>query len=833
MLDCGRLLGPSRYSWLPAVVFLFAFNPFGAGAPAVLADDGPAKILTAPLAVSIEPTGATLTSRRDVRQLIANGQGPDGNLQDLTRLLTWTSLNPEVATVSPTGRVLPVSDGLATIVVQGGSLEARTTVEVSGMGNPDPASFRHDVIPALSRASCNMGACHGTPTGKGGFRLSLRGYLPDEDFLTLSREAGGRRINSFDPDASMILRKPIGELPHEGGKRLERDTKTFEFLHAWIAEGAQDDSADLPAAVKLELLPGERVLHAPADTQQAVVLVHYADGTVRDVTELCYYDSSSPDIAEVDADGFVQFVKRGEIALIAHYLDLVATVRLTHLVEVPGFVEAEIPQGNVVDEAVFAQLNRMRIAPSENSTDEEFIRRVYLDAIGVLPTPEEVQNFLDDPSPSRREVVIDALLERPEFHDYWALKFADILRSNARLIKPKGALAFHRWIQASLQQNKPIDEFVRELITADGSTYKTPEANYYRISRDPDAAVETTAQLFLGVRIQCAKCHNHPFEKWTQDDYYGFAAFFSRVKQKPGTLPDEEIIFAADTGEVKHPRTGSVIPPKAIGGPVYDDDSSDRSRRARLAEWLTGPDNPFFAKIMVNRVWYHLLGKGVVDPVDDFRDSNPASNDALLDGLAEAFVSSGYDLKALVRLILNSQTYQLSARTNDFNAEDEIYFSHAYARLLPAEVLLDAVSSFTDTPTAFKNLPAGTRATQIPDGQIEDPFLKTFGRPAREIACECERETDSNLAQALQLIGGETVHNKLRSDNGRIAQLAKSDKTAKEITEELYRVGLSRDPTPEELEAATKHLEGAAERREAVEDLGWVLINSKEFLFRH
>jgi hypothetical protein len=785
-----------------------------------------------PTALVLEPADPTLSGRRATRQVIATATYPDGSLRDLTRALEWVSLQPEIAVVTPRGQIQPRSNGTATIVARGGSLEASTSVKVEGMDRPAPVSFRRDVVPAFSQAGCNMGACHGTPTGKGGFRLSLRGYLPDQDYFVLTREAAGRRIDPMAVETSMILRKPLGELPHEGGLRLTRGTKTFEYLHDWIAEGAKDDPT-ATAAVKLEILPGSRVLNAPATTQQTVVIARYADGTVRDVTPICYYNSSNPEIADVDVTGHVAFKTRGEVAVIAHYLDLVATVRLTHLVEVPGFAAVEVPQDSTVDKAVYAKLNRMRIPPSEPCTDAEFIRRVYLDAIGVLPTPAEVKAFLDNPSAGRRAEVIDGLLKRPEFLDFWTLKFADVLRSNGRLIQTKGTHVFNRWIRTSLDQNKPMDQFVRELLTAEGSTFKNPASNYYRISRDPENSVETTAQLFLGVRIQCAKCHNHPFERWTQDDYYGFAAFFSRVRQKKGNLPDEEVIFTVGDGEVRQPRSGKQMAPKALGGPAFDPAAKAEDRRDKLASWLTEPANPFFARSFTNRIWYHLMGRGIVEPVDDFRDSNPASNDELLDGLATGFVKGGYNLRALIREILLSRTYQLSARTNALNADDNLYFSHAFTKLLPAEVLLDAISTVTGTVTPFDGLPKGARATQIPDGKMENPFLKTFGRPARELACECERESDSNLSQALQLIGGATVNGKLRDDNGRMAQLAKSEKSPEEITRDLYAVALAREPNATELAAAVKHLTGTADKRQAVEDLGWVLINSKEFLFRH
>ncbi len=792
----------------------------------------PAALIGNPKVVRLEPAESSIGGRRETRQLIATAVDENDSLRDLTRILTWISMNPEVATVDAHGRVTPVGDGTATIVARGGSVETQATVAVSGMDQPQAVSFRNDVIAAFSQAGCNMGACHGTPTGKGGFKLSLRGYLPDQDYQTLSRDAGGRRINVMSADDSLILTKPLGLVAHEGGLRLTRGTKAHEFLRDWVAEGGRDDaSASKP--MKLEITPGSRVLNAPAKSQQLAVVATYADGSTRDVTPIAWYDSSSTEIAEVDATGHVQFKQRGEAAIIAHYHDLVANVRLTHLVEVPGFEVAAVPVENPIDTAVYSKLNRMRIAASEVCTDEEFVRRAYLDTIGILPTPEEAKAFREDASADKRDRLIDGLLERPEFNDYWALKFADVLRSNSRLIQAKGAYVFHRWIRENIEQRTPLDVFVRELLTAEGSSFKNPAANYYRVSRDPETSVETTAQLFLGVRIQCAKCHNHPFERWTQDDYYGFAAFFSRVKQKKGGLADEEVVFTGKDGEVRQPRTGKVMSPKALGGPVYEDEQDSPGRRERLASWLTSAENPFFAKSMANRIWYHLMGRGVVEPVDDFRDSNPPSNDELLDALAANLTTNDFDLRKLVRLILTSRTYQLSARPNELNADDSIYFSHAMTRLLPAEVLLDAISTVTDTTTAFSNLPPGARATQIPDGQMDNPFLKTFGRPARELACECERESDSNLSQALQLIGGSTVNGKLRDDNGRMAKLAASEKTPEEITRTLYSYALSREPSESELAAAVKHLSSVSNRRQAVEDLGWVLINTKEFLFRH
>ncbi|MDR3637715.1 MAG: DUF1549 domain-containing protein, partial [Isosphaeraceae bacterium] len=468
-MHARRTLGP----WLVLVVSVL----LPPAAPAAPKEDEPAQLVGTPAAVAIAPQDATLLGRRATRQLIATANYADGTVRDLTRALEWVSLNPEIATVSAKGQVVPKANGSATIVARRGSVEVKTTVKVEKMEQPAPVSFRRDVVPALSQAGCNMGACHGTPTGKGGFKLSLRGYLPDQDYTVLTREAGGRRITPLAAATSIILRKPLGEVPHEGGLRLARNTKTYEFLHDWVQEGGKDDP-NAPAAVKLEILPGSRVLNAPARSQQIVALLTLGDGTVRDVTPICYYDSSNPEIASVDADGYVSFKSRGEVAVIAHYLSLVANVRLTHLVDVPGFKLADVPQDNVIDKAVFAKLNRMRISPSELCTDSEYIRRVYLDTVGILPKPEDVRAFLADPSADRRGKVVDQLLSRPEFYDFWTLKFADILRSNGRLIQPKGAYVFNRWIRAALERNVPMDQFVRDLLTADGSSFNNPATNY-------------------------------------------------------------------------------------------------------------------------------------------------------------------------------------------------------------------------------------------------------------------------------------------------------------------------------------------------------------------
>jgi hypothetical protein len=588
------------------------------------------------------------------------------------------------------------------------------------------------------------------------------------------------------------------------------------------------------------VLPGSRVLKDPARWQQLAVLAHFSDGTTRDVTRLTVFSSSDSAVADVGTSGLVEFRQTGEVAILCRYLEELQTVRLTFLETHKDFVWTNPPENNYIDKHVFAKLKMLGIPPSELCSDQEFVRRAYLDVCGVLPTPAEVRAFLADGDKDKRAKLIDRLLDRPEYADFWTLKWSDVLRSDRKTIQVKGIHVYQEWIHEHVARNTPFDQVVRDLLTASGSTVANPAANYYRIARDPQNLAETTVQLFFGVRMQCAKCHNHPFERWTQDDYYSTAAFFARVRQKndatePGPMPNQrggEVIYVDRAGEVTQPRTGKVMAPKFMGGPVADVPPG-RDRREALADWITRADNPFFAKSIVNRIWYHLNGRGIVDPVDDFRDSNPSANDELLDALAKDFVAHQFDVKYIIRVILNSRTYQLSAQGNDLNKDDGKYFSHAVTKLLTAEQLLDALCTVTEVPEKYAGLPLGTRATQLPDGEINHPFLKTFGQPARELACECERESDSNLAQALQLINGPTVNEKLRAPTNRIGRLLGQKLSDLDLLNELYLATLSRQPGDGEVKAALEHVARAPDKRKAWEDVQWALVNSKEFLFRH
>ena len=814
-----------------------AILPARAGIP-----DDPAaraKVIGQPTAILVQPETIALNGPRAKQQVVITGKYADGFVRDLTPFAEL-SIEGDVATLYEGGYLMPKKNGTGALVVKAGGQTARAALTVKDIEKPQPVSFRREVIAGMNVGGCNAGACHGTPSGKNGFKLSLRGFDPPVDYLQLTRDVLGRRTDRLAPESSLMLLKALGRVPHEGGTRFSAESIPARSIRDWLTEGLQDDAANLAPIKSVQVLPGSRVQNSPARWQQLSVMATYGDGIVTDVTRLTVFSSSDTAVAEVTPTGFVEFRQAGEVAILCRYLDELVTVRLTYLEPRPGFVWKAPPEVNYVDQHAFAKLKLLSIPPSDLCSDADFVRRAYLDVCGILPTPEDVKKFLDDKAADKRAKLIDALLDRPEYADFWTLKWSDVLRSNRKTIQIKGIHVFQTWVRDHIVKNAPFDEMVRELITASGSTFANPPANYYRIARDPQNLAETTVQLFFGIRMQCAKCHNHPFERWTQDDYYSMAAFFARVKQKkdpmePGAtaqVPGAEIIYSERSGEVTQPRTLKIMQPKFMGGPIANI-APGADRRESLAIWMTGANNPFFAKSTVNRVWYHLMGRGIVDPVDDFRDSNPSANDELLDALAKDFAGHKFDLKYLIRTIMLSRTYQLSAQATELNKDDNKYFSHAVTKLLTAEQLLDAICATTEIPEKFAGMPPGTRAVQLPDGEVNHPFLKTFGQPARELACECEREGDSNLAQALQLINGPTVNEKLRNPGNRVGRLLGKKATDMEVLTELYLATLSRLPTEVDAKVALEHVNKAADKRKAWEDVHWALLNAKEFLFRH
>jgi hypothetical protein len=708
-------------------------------------------------------------------------------------------------------------------------------------------SFRNDVMAVISKAGCNAGACHGNKTGKGGFKLSLRGQDPDLDYLALTHDLFARRTNTVDPDRSLMLLKPTAQIAHEGGQRFRTDSMEYGILRRWIEMGTPLDGAGTPSLVRLEVSPQQQVLVEPADQVRIKAIAVFSDGSRRDVSNLAVYEQSA-DLAKISPDGLVRRGRMGETTVIVRFLQAQEPVRLAFVPARPEFAWTAVASLNYIDDQIFAKLQTLRVNPSEPSNDLEFLRRAYLDLLGVLPTVEEAKAFVADATSDKRARLIDRLFDRPEYADQWAMKWSDLLRNEERALDRKGVQDFHHWIRQGIVENKPLDQFVRELLSARGSTYTSPATNYYRANRDPVVRGEATAQLFLGVQLKCAQCHNHPFDRWTQDDYYGWADMFARVNYKvlenrrtdkndKHEFIGEQIVYEARDGDVKDPRGDRQVKPLLLGaGPA----PSDASRIDALAQWVTSPANPFFAKSQVNRIWFHLMGRGLVDPVDDFRPTNPASHPELLEMLAKDFVAHKYDVRYMIRLIMTSQAYGLSSEPNATNADDEINYSHAIPRRLTAEQLLDAQHQVAGVPAEFNGYPKGMRAGEIPGVRVArrgrpsqaDMFLLTFGKPARELVCECERSTDTTLGQAFQLISGPEIAGLLADPENRLTQLIKSGKTDDEVVAELYWAALTRPPTDEERSAMVNHVHEAKDRRKGLEDVAWALLNAKEFVLR-
>lgn len=796
----------------------------------------------AAIRVEVEPATVNLVGSQDRQQLAVTVHLPDGIARDATADAVVRPESEKVAELGPGGVVRPVGDGETRLRVEVDGEVAVVPARVADAATTRPVSYRLDVVPLLSKAGCNMGACHGNLNGKGGFRLSLRGDDPDADYLSLTRDTLGRRIDPARPEASLVLLKPTGQVAHEGGLRFPANSPEYRTLRDWVAQGATDDRASAPSLARLRVRPVERLVAAKGLTQQLVVTAEFADGSRRDVTRQASYDLNDPTRAEVTTEGRVVAKGPSEVVVSVRYLDGRATCRLAFLHDRPDFVWSGGTSANEVDEHVFAKLRALRINPSEPATDAVFLRRAYLDALGILPSPEEARRFLDDPDPDKRSRLVASLLERPEFAEFWALKWADLLRNEEKTMGAKGVWVFQRWLRDQIARDVPMDEFARALISARGSTFRNPPASFYRTNRDPQTAAEAVGQVFLGVRLQCARCHNHPFDVWTQDDYYGLSAYFANLDRKlldtsrrdqfdKHEINGDVVIHLSGRPQMVQPRSGEMMQPKPPGGPAPqlrdDTDALDD-----LADWVTR-DNPQFARNLANRAWFHLMGRGVVEPVDDFRDSNPASNPALLDALTAEFERGGMRLRPLVALIMTSRTYGLGASPNATNADDESNFSRAAVKLLPAEVLLDALGQALGRPGRFRNAPDGSRSVQLAGVRDGGEFLRVFGKPDRLLTCECERSESTSLAQAFQLINGESVRSMLEAGENRIGRLLGGGASDEAILEELYLAALARRPSDREREGALVHVRTASDRRRAWEDVAWAIVNSKEFLLRH
>ena len=786
-------------------------------------------------AISAQPAEVALHGNRATQRLLVSGRHESSLESDLTGLAVFESLDPAVATVSLGGVVTPRGPGVGSIMVRYAGHEQRVPVRVESFAE-EPIDFRKEVVATLGRGGCNQGACHGSPQGKGGFRLSLRGFDPELDFSALTREAAGRRTDVFAPPESLILKKAAGRLPHQGGQRFRDDDPAYKLVHDWIAQGCRP-SPKATRVTDVEVLPARRYLHASSPNQRLVVRARFDDGSARDVTDLAVFSSSNEADAPVTSRGLVEFRRTAEVVVLVRYLEKIVTVPLTYVRTDPSYVASPPRAVNEVDRHVFEKHRQLQLRASRDADDPVFLRRAHLDLIGGLPTPEEAAAFLDSNDPEKRSKLVDALLERDEFASFWALKWADIMRGNREAITERGVHNFHRYLVALFAEDRPFDQFARAVLTSRGNTIHSPPANFYRIARTPEDAAESAAQLFLGVRIQCAKCHNHPFEGMTQKDYYGLAAFFARVKLKGQRFGlDDEVVFLEDVGEVTNPTLLKAQAPYAFGKAFGAGDPGD-DRRRLLADWLTDPDNPYFARATVNRVWAHLVGRGIVEPIDDFRDSNPPSNPELLDALAGAFVRSGYRIKPVMRLIMNSRAYQLSAEppalASPHGADPERYVTAAEVKILTAEQILDAISSATGIAERFPGYPAGTRAIEIAEGEIPNQFLRAFTKPVRNDACDCARETEPSLNEVIHLVNNPDLLAKIDSPEGRLAVAAKAGKTTADLVELAFLATLSRRPSPRESALALAHVAAATDRPSGLRDLQHALINSNEFLLRH
>lgn len=760
---------------------------------------------------------------------------------DLTSSVKYTSSHPEIVTVNSAGRVAGVANGTAEISIEAGEHKVVVPVTVAGIVERPVVAFREFVSPVLSHAGCNQGACHASQYGKGGFVLSVVGFDPDKDWNSMVRDRGARRVNLMEPEESLLLKKPMMAVSHGGGQRLIKHSLDYQILTAWLRSGTPAPKTDEPEVAKLEVYPPQR-LASVGQTQQLRIVAEYKSGLRRDVTGLAKFDSLDESAVSVSPDGLVKVIGHGQAPVMIRYEGQAAVAMVVSpfgpTPELAGWVNQ-----NFVDELASRKFIELGIEPSPVCDDATFLRRAYLDAIGTLPTPEETVTFIDSTDPMKREKLIDELLgltgdptrdtHNDQYAALWTLKWSDLLRntsegggSNQRM------WAMHNWIKEQFRTNRPFDQFVRELITAKGSIFSNGPAVYFQINNNPPDLAESTAQLFLGTRLACAKCHHHPFEKYSQADYYSFAAFFSRVgvksSQEFGLFGGETVVVVRNGGEVTHPKTGQVLKPRPFDGPEMDD---SLDRRRPLGVWLTAKENKDFSRSIVNRYVAFLLGRGLVEPVDDMRATNPPTNPELLDQLAQLFVDSDFNIKQVMRAIMTSRLYQLESQPTTSNASDEKFYSHYRVKRLAAEPLLDAIDAVTGVQTKFKSLPAGTRAIELPDAEYPDYFLNVFGKPRRVSVCECERMPDENLGQALHTLNGDFLMEKIASKSGRIAQEIEAKKTDDEIITDIYLRALSRRPTDSELATARQFVSETTNRTEVLEDLLWSIVNSKQFLF--
>jgi Protein of unknown function (DUF1553)/Protein of unknown function (DUF1549) len=796
-------------------------------------------------ALQIQPGAVTLRGPLATQRLLVHRLEKKDIVADVTERSEFFSSDPKVAIVDEHGVVKAVGDGEAKISASHDDLNAAVKIKVEKTREPAAVSFVNHVVPILTKLGCNSGACHGALAGKGGMKLSLRGYDPEADHFVLTRQANARRVNRQEPARSLILMKPTLALSHGGGLKLDVKSREFQILADWIADGAPGIAKTDARIERIEAFP-PRIMAAPKDSLQVIVRAWYSDGHAEDVTRWAKYSSTEDLIAGVDDHGAVKIAGHGEAAIVVLYSNQVALVRIASPFDnaIEPKVFARSPRHNFIDDLVLKKLEALRIPPSPQCSDHEFIRRAYLDSLGVLPTPEEVRRFTDDARTDRRAKLIDAILERPEFIDYWTYKWSDLLLISSRKLSMPAVRSFNHFVRQSVADNKSWDRFARDILTVRGNTLQNGQANYFMLHKDISDLTESTAVTFMGMSITCARCHNHPLEKWTQDQYWSMANLFSQIAIKNGDRAGEFSIQSTSEGDVLHPRRGIPMPPSPLDGERV---GSSKDRREYFADWLTAPGNPYFAKALVNRVWRNFMGRGLVEAEDDHRQTNPSSNEELLDALAKDFTQHKHDVKHLIRTIMNSAVYQRSATPQAANKADDRFYSRYFVRRLPAEVVLDAYSDITRVPTAFTKVavgssggdsatadyPLGTRALQLPDTQLVSQFLDAFGRPERGQTCACERGQESSVTQALHLNNGQTLNDKLRNKKSRVEDWLSEKISDDEAISRVFILALCRPPSEKERGRFRKLMteDPQAGRREVLEDLFWAVLTSREFLF--
>ncbi|MEC9093377.1 MAG: DUF1549 domain-containing protein [Planctomycetota bacterium] len=782
----------------------------------------------APKSIKVYPENIHLTTTRDRQSVIVQAFFENGITEDVTEQVTWKLSGPEVVKQDK-NVFFPLADGKGSLTVTYSNLNVTIPIEVAESKVTKPISFKTDVMPVFMKTNCNTGSCHGAARGKDGFRLSLFGFDPDGDYHRITREIAGRRINLAFPEESLMMEKAVGKVPHTGGKRMEVGSEYYNTLLEWLDKGAVNDAGPVAKVVSVELYPKNGVLDGEQKTQRLTVRAKYADGTDRDVTSLAYFSSNNENSASVSQDGVITAHARGESFVMARFDTHTVGSHFITLPKGLNFEWKNPPANNYVDEHMNAKFLKLRMNPSELCTDEEFLRRASLDICGVLPGVEEYNTFMADQDPKKREKKVDELLGRKEFVEMWVMKWSELLTiRSSNQVSYKSMLLYYNWVQERVASNMPMDQLVFELLSSKGGTFANAATNYFQNETNTLKVAENVAQVFMGMRIQCAQCHNHPFDRWTTDDYYSFAAFFSQIGRKRAEDPRETIVFNSGSGEVRHLVGNRVMPPKFLGGEAPETKGKDR--REIVAKWLASDENPFFARNLSNIVWAHFFGLGIINDVDDVRVSNPAVNPELLDALSQKLTEYNYDFKKLVRDICVSRTYQLSTKTNETNASDTKNFSHGTLRRLRSEVLLDTISQVTETKNKFRGLPLGARAVQIADGNTSTYFLSAFGRASRETVCSCEVKMEPNLSQALHLLNGQTLQSKIAA-GGVIKKMLDAKKTPEQIVEDIYIRCFTRKPTETELKNLVAEVNSAENKQQVLEDLLWALLNAREFLF--